>query len=737
MPKHRRQALSALALWAALAGPAFAQGQPDDTDWTVVVPPVGPGPVTPPSTPEGGFGSPDRTRFDEKLRDRVLDQLCRQIKLKQDINLGEGDFSGTSLGIERYLATRTDGKLALVEVQGLKLGYGKGLPFLLDGGPLSAGINLGVSVQGKSMVVRPLEGTKTCSELDRLLNVFDIKTVFPVSAKRVSEMAVGELWRIPLTLTFSQGLGLNGSGASAGTPETAASISFGRQDTGAASMTLYRLSDDKTRFRFRIDHVVVKSASLGINEALPTLALPEVGNILLKLLEHQLTRQLSRYTSAWLTFGMARSDGKRMLMEFVADPRDPAQAKALSAAVKGDFEELLVMAARMSTLLVTDESTKAAYERLRGKHAETLGPPTYAAANDYKTKTRSFNFNLPFFYARQAQSLFGDDKVTRYTGEAGDFQFYRADKSRASEGITIPWVGPLFKNNIQRNVEAVTFAAPGESHSEPILVYIHNQGYLRNTQSSVREDVESLNSVMNLAGAQRGAQPGRMILPLESIAPPPTPDTRAARRRQDDDMPAGERTDRKGWTSFTLVFNQKAVREALSATTATILKAFSAILDPIARAKMEWLTDHGTYQDGKLVYSQRDARRIFHEDFRQDRDSRDEMRSLARQAANLLADLTAARDAKTNQDRAEALTRFVGGKGKSGLAYEDALKVLVQLVDPLDLTGDFVANIQAMSKKSKDSKGHYVLKKDRQEVALLKDAGETKSRFAEPSILVD
>ena len=215
---HRRQGLIKLALLTALSGPLSAKSQPDDTDWTSVVPPVGPGPVTPPTTPEGGFGSPDRTRFDEKLRERVLNQLCRAIKLKQDINLGEGDFSGTSLGIERYLAPRTDGKLALVEVQGLKLGYGKGLPFLLDGGPLSAGINLGVSVQGKSMVVRPLEGTKTCSEIDRLINIFDIKTVFPVNAERVSKMAVGELWRIPLTLTFSQGLGLNGSGADAGTP---------------------------------------------------------------------------------------------------------------------------------------------------------------------------------------------------------------------------------------------------------------------------------------------------------------------------------------------------------------------------------------------------------------------------------------------------------------------------------------------------------------------------------------
>jgi hypothetical protein len=110
---------------------------------------------------------------------------------------------------------------------------------------------------------------------------------------------------------------------------------------------------------------------------------------------------------------------------------------------------------------------------------------------------------------------------------------------------------------------------------------------------------------------------------------------------------------------------------------------------------------------------------------------------LSRSAAALLTDLAAARGAKTNEEKAQALATMIGGKGKSDLAYEDSLRVLVQLVDPMDLSGDFVANIQSSSKDVKSANNHLVLKKDRPEVPLLKDAGDAKARFAQPSILVD
>ena len=103
----------------------------------------------------------------------------------------------------------------------------------------------------------------------------------------------------------------------------------------------------------------------------------------------------------------------------------------------------------------------------------------------------------------------------------------------------------------------------------------------------------------------------------------------------------------------------------------------------------------------------------------------------------LVADLAEARDAGTNDLRAEALARAMGGRGRSGLAYEQVLKVLVQFMDPMDVTGDFSAQIENMTDKAGTVSAHLLLKKGRGEVPLLLEAGKAKGRFAEPSILFD
>ncbi|OGS41392.1 MAG: hypothetical protein A2506_09750 [Elusimicrobia bacterium RIFOXYD12_FULL_66_9] len=79
----------------------------------------------------------------------------------------------------------------------------------------------------------------------------------------------------------------------------------------------------------------------------------------------------------------------------------------------------------------------------------------------------------------------------------------------------------------------------------------------------------------------------------------------------------------------------------------------------------------------------------------------------------------------------------MAGRGKADFTHEKILAVLIQLIDPLDLRGDFVSTVQSTSRHGKNYGAHYVLKEGREEVPLLKAAGDTKNRFAEPSILVD
>lgn len=731
---NRRFALSALALTVVFAAPAFAE--PDDDGWTTFEAPVSTGTVAPPTTSEGGFGAPDRTRLDQALRKNVLDQLCRQAQIPLNYDFGKGDFGGTGLGVDRYLRTDVDNQIALVDDQKLHASFSKGVSKALGDGGAAIGLSFGAQIEGHSMVIRRTGSTKSCDEVMRLLDLRDVKTVLPMKGERLSQMALGELWRMPFTLTYSEGVGV---GDAITQDNAAVNVSFGRSDSGSASMTLYRIADDKLRFRFRIDHVVVWSQSLGIRQTYPAVAFAaNAHNILLRFVEREFARQLDQYTAAWLMWGRSSSDGTKILMEFVIDPRDPEQAEALAKVVRGDMEQLVVMSAKMSTFQT--KSTLADYLKLREKNGDKIGPSTYAASDEYKAKVRSFSLNLPLLVAHNSAALFGEDKIDRYTGEEGQFHFFRADKSKNNSYFTLPWVGPMVKDNTQRDVEAVTYAPKGGAHGDPIVVYIRNRGYLRVTGSTVRDDVSEINSVITLAGARRGKDGSALRLPVDSLVPP---SPLIERPGGDGKTETSEPADRKGLTSLTLVFNQQAVKDVLAASSQEALKAFAASLGADDRPMMEWLVAHGVLKDGKLDYSWKEARRAFPSSDSEvgrgggnDENTR-QLDSLSKQAAGLIADLAAGRDAKDNEARAQALATMIGGKGKSGLAYEDVLKVLVQFVDPMDLTGDFVANVSVSTKGVKSPNQHLVLKKGRPEITLLKDAGDAKARFAEPSILTD
>jgi hypothetical protein len=737
-----RFALPLLALLTVLAAPAFAD--PDDEGWTTfVAPPPTHGGVLNPTTPEGGFGAPDRTRVDQQLRRGVLDQLCRQAKIPVGYNFGQGDFSGTGIGVDRYLQADIDNQVALIDDEKLHVQFADGWSRAIGSGGAAVGITFGATIEGHSMVIRRTGTTKSCDEVLRLIDLRDIKTVLPMKGERISSMGLGELWRIPFTLTYAEGVGVSDNSNPSALPNTATagvSLSFGRSDSGAASMTLYRIADDKLRFRFRIDHVVVYSKTLGLTETFPAFTFAaNAHNILTHYVEGQAEDQLQQYTMAWMNFGRASSDGTKILMEFVIDPRDPQQAESMARVMHGDMQELVKMSFRMSTFQT--KGTLEDYLKLNAKDAGLLGPTTYAASDQYKAKTRSFSLNLPFFIQHNATALFGEDKVDRYTSADGQFHFYRADKSKTNSYFTLPWVGPMVKDNTQRDVETVTFAPNGQPHGDPIIVYIRNRGYLRVTGSTVREDVNEINGVMQLAGAQRGQNGSKITLPVDKLVPL-SPLSTAPAPHGDMQPTTSEPSDRKGLMSFTLVFNQRAVKDILAAPSDAVIKALANSLgDSDERQMVSWLAAHGTLKNGKFEYNSREAERAFPspEDEGRGRqgDRTNELASLSRTAANLLADLATARDAKDNEARAKALASLVGGKGKGDLAYEDALRVLVQFVDPMDLTGDFVANVSVSTKGVKSPNQHLVLKNGRQEVPLLKEAGDTKARFAEPSILVD
>lgn len=729
--------IAAAAVFASV--PAVAQmklmSEPD-SEWESVVPPVsdpGSAPDTPigPTTPEGGFSAPERVIFSEKMRERVLDQLCRHIKLNRDFNL-PGDFSGTGGGISRWLAPLPDGRLTIVDEERLSVGYGHGFSRALGeaAGP-SAGLWLGGRLDGASMVIRPLEGKATCKELDTLVDLRDIKTVLPFKAERISAMKVGELWRLPFLLT----VGHTESIGDALAENLSVSLSFNGTESGAAALTLFRLSESQLRFRFRIDRVEVRTRGGNLVETIPAAQFASLGtNILARYVSHEIARALNRFTVASLGFSNSRSQGKRVLLEYVVDPRDPAQAQAVASALHGDFQSLVKMGWKMGTQQATDESTEAAYLRMKDVHDAELGPAAFAAINAYTQKAKSVTLNLPFLTSQNWSSLTGEETTTRYTDVQGHIHFDRADKSRASEYFVVPFVGPLIKDNVQRDVQVVTAAKAGDEYSAPIVVYLQQHGFLRATESSVREKAKELSDIMALAGTRGEGSNPRLALPIAKHLPePPAPEPSYG---GDDKFGANqESANRKGAIAFTLVFDQAGVAQLLAATAEDVLKSYAAVSD--SQPAMKWLLANGKLgADGKMDYDRDAARRQFPDKNDGRGSEANDLPALAKEAAGLVSDLLAARNAPDNAARSAALVMAFGGLGQSGLAYDRALRVFIQLVDPMHLTGDFVASVER-TKKEGDLSLHYALKKGRPDNELLKLAGEAKSRFAEPSILVD
>lgn len=714
--------VSRLLLLPAVLGllAASAHADPDDeaaeSQWTlpVAAPPT---PGAPSGTPEGGYADPDRRRMDEERRKGVLDQLCRKLKLRRDFKVGGDGWPATTLGFNRRMESDIDGGLALIDEEKLELSWGRSFARELGEGGPAGSVWAGATVAGRSMVIRRLGTFNTCSEVDRLVDVTDIKLALPFNADRIAKMAPGELWRIPLTLNVGYGANLSDA-------MSQASLSFGiaKSKGGTASMTLWRLNPKQARFRFRIDYVEVRSRSLGGVVTIPAAEFASSGgNAAMNLIDREIAKQLRRYTSAYMSFGAAKSNGKRLVLEFMIDPTDPAQAEAMAQALRGNFLSLLELAKRVATSTTSEEETRQAYAELQESNKLALGEASYAALSEYRARNKSFTINLPFIVNRTVSEGFGADKVVRYTGEGGEFQFHNASRSPNAEFFNVPFMGPLVKDLESRNVDVVTYAPTGGKAEAPFAVYIQNQAFLRLPASSVTRGIEDANSVLRLAGAaRRGGVDRTMDIPVPQV--PPVPEG------------SQEVSDQKGWTSMTMVINQKAVAEALAATQAELLKAFAFAAPAQDRTMAEWLVKNGRMEDGKLVYDAAQARREL--GFEHNDGSEGWLAGMSRKAAGLVTDLSEAAAAASNEERAEKLAKAFSHENRSGLTHGDVFAVLIQFVDPLDLSGDFIA-ASAGGKGGAKVQAHFVLKKGRAEVARLSDAGATRGRFADGSVLQD
>ncbi|MBI4061233.1 MAG: hypothetical protein HY403_07365 [Elusimicrobia bacterium] len=710
-----------------------ASGEAVKSQWTVPVAPS-PSPGTPTGTPEGDYADRERQRMEEERRRGVLGQACRKIKLRKNFNIGSGKWPVTTLGFNRRMEFDIDGRLALVDEETLRATWTRPLASQQGEGSLGglgASLWAGATVEGKSIVVRRLGTFNSCDEVDRLIDLTDIKLALPLEArsegplvgidkaelkKRIMEMERGELWRIPLSLNVGYGATL--SDAANG---IVLSLGVGKSKNGSASTAVWRASEKETRFKFLIDYVDVRSASLGVVATIPAVEFGATGgNVLMKFIDREIAHKLSRYTAAYLSMSAVKSNGRRLVLEFVIDPRDPEKAEALAEALSGNFKTLVELAKRMATTSTTPEETREAYLGLEEDNALNLGAPSYASTSEYRGRSKAIALNVPFFVNRTVAESFGSDKVVGRVGEGGEFQFHNAAHTSNAEYFNVPYMGPISKDYEGRNLEVVPYTPPGKPAEAPFGGYLYNKGFLRLTDSAVREGIEGMNAVLRLAGAARRGGPDRtMEIP---VPPPPAP------------LPEGvqEPSNQKGWISMTLVINERAIAAAVSATKDELLKAFAAGTPRADRAMAEWLVKNGRLEGERLVYDQARAAREL--SLEADDTAQGWLAGMSRKMAGMVADLAEASSASTYPELSEKLAKAFSDESRSGQSHAEMFRVLIQFVDPMDIRGHFLAAVEG-GKGEVTIKSQYELTQGRVEARRVREAGEVRRLFNGGSIL--
>lgn len=702
--------------------------------WWREVPPEG-------AVGDGNASAPDKVEFWDKLHEKAFDEFCKLVEVPLNQRLQFGPNAGTSVGYHRRLRRLPTGNFAVLDQArlGLTLGLAQDILELSD---IPLLLHLGARLEGESFILRPLDGKRSCQEIDRLLNPLDVKTTLPFNGERISTMMVGELWRIPLTLTIGGSIGA-GTELTTSLPIT---ISIGGSGQGRASVSLYRLAEDQVRFRLRLDQALIYDAGGGVVASIATyqFGMPEVENILLKLLTREAARVLNRYLAMALNGGSHSRQGTNTVLEFVLDPRDPAKMERLARAVEGDLgliDQLGRIAREASDRLANREAAREDLVSARDRHEAALGvPASFAGMDEYGRRRKSWSFRLPILFRFGGSGGDDEDKITILDEAGGQFDIYRADQRTERGFLDIPFLGQIYKNHRERAAQVFTYRDAQGRVEEPLAVYVEQQGFLRGGAGSASAMAERADELMRLAGTKGEGRDERGALPLERIVgrtlPPPDPRF----------PPSGKQGEPlyfpRGASAFTLSFNRKAVADVLGASIELVLKAYANSLSGLARRMMEWIVAHGRVAGATIAYDDFSLMEAMGLDWHQDHNDVNSARSEAgwhaRTAMALTLDLAAAAAAPSPDARARAFRELLAGKGQSGLAYDELLRVIVQLVDPLDLSGEFFAFMtrEGGGLPKEDVRLRLILH-GRPQDPLLESAARARNRFAEPSLLID
>lgn len=724
--------LSAVLVLLLAALPASAGNiwvQEPDSDWTLETPdpdaPRVPGPTVP---PEGGYSNPAERIFRDRLGRGVLDRLCRRADLKLQPDFDIADIGGVGGRWDRRLRQIDEKHEAVIDTMEVRFRAGHSFPVAVSE-HVNFNFWIGARAEIESTVIRPKEGKLSCSELLELADLRHVKTVFPFKARRIREMAIGEVWKLPLRLEWGYAPSLGG-----GAEGLAVSITAGgRNKNGQAALTLYRMAQDKLRMRFRLQEAVIHNRGGSILGTAPVIAIGSLGaNILAQAVDSLIAKELASFVQTQLSYFNSASDGQSIIFEQVLDPNDTEQMEALAEVVKGDMRHLIELMIRRRGLVSRDRTAIENADEIHSHYGGTLGGRDITVLTDtFNRENGGWTLRLPLLTRQGWHSGSGSDQYEVLGDKDGEVRIYQSDRNRERGYLYLPIVGALINDNNSDSGQAIT-PVRGGTPGPVAAVYIRQHAFERVNASSVREEAERFSRLTALIGRESGSPTqARTALPVDRMFPAGEARYETRGGPHNTTPQTSEHSFDRGSMVLSLLITPEGITQAIAAAPAAIARAYANTLDQTDRAVLSAVAAAG-FDPAEVRRQALAAAEAAGDTFSPRR-----YEQLAERAAEVVADIAALRDAGDNDRRAAILARMIDGGSSSGLKYDEFLAILVQLTDPSNVRADFRVNVRKGVRGLQDVDRRMRLNGGIDADPLITQAARLRGPFAGPQEVTD
>ena len=693
-------------------------------------------------------GSNELLHFWEDLKSDVFDDICRDVEIPLDAGFDIADIVGVQGKFKRSMKQYPDNKIAVIDEVGVKLDANHTFTDVFSIGNSNFNIGFSGGLEGKSVVVRKTEETKYCKNLLKLADLRKVKTILPINEKRINGMAVNEIWKFPARLH----MGVSGGIGYPVQPWLSIGFSLGTSKELKPSVTLFKMDENKLRLRIRLDRITVKSvgASVGTSFDAGMIGMPGAEMFLVKEIDKALVKEFNKYIALRLGLSHSRAKGKKLLLEFIIDPKNPEQVAKLVDFLKGDLsiiKRLIEMGVRFNDFTDIDDNAAgaAAMQQVDEVAEQGLGlNSTFAGANHFNGTSNGMNIVLPIVLQRESSS---GQRYDRYQTTDSDqvLHVHNASRNTSVSNINLPFVGKIFKHNTNQNFYAVNYEDTRGAISDAALVYQRYEGYIKHDERDAREMVTNMNEILKYAGTGGNGTNSEFIVDVNTLFPRLTAEELNPTGTDSDGNPAvNSKSYKSALLSFSLVFTKEAVRDIVAAPAITIMKAVLNVMEGLDREIVSKVQHLFKIDDeGKVKYDWKAARKLLSSYERTGDDAFDPIsvvNSFCTNVAYIISDIASVRDTADQKAKSERLAKVMGGKGKSRLGYEGMMQIMIQLVNVKDIYATLNIQTDKRIKGEENLASTFNVYNENLQAgynAQLGAANSLRDRFSDPTILSD